>query len=189
VTLPVSSSNLAKGTVDISSLTFTNINWFMDQTVTVTNLVSSSQSYSIILGVASSADVDYDGLNPADVAVNNVVAGVSGGGSGGCFIATAAYGSSMAPNVCILREFRDRFLVKNRMGKSFINLYYKYSPPMANFIIKHDNLRMIVRMTLFPLVGISWISLKLGITQTIVLMLLFWVGIIGFSRFIKELRD
>jgi hypothetical protein len=189
VTLPVSSSNLAKGTVDTSSLTFTNINWFMDQTVTVTNLVSSSQSYSIILGMASSADVDYDGLNPADVAVNNVVAGVSGGGSGGCFIATAAYGSSMAPNVRILREFRDRFLVKNRMGKSFVNLYYKYSPPMANFIIKHDNLRMIVRMTLFPLVGISWISLKLGITQTIVLMLLFWVGIIGFSRFIKELRD
>jgi len=186
VTLPVSSSNLAKGTVDPSSLTFTNINWFVDQTVTVTSLVSSSQTYSIILGVASSADIDYDGLNPTDVIVTNV--GRDSGGSGGCFIATAAYGSSMAPNVSILREFRDRFLLESRIGKAFVNLYYKYSPPVANFIIKHDNLRMIVRMTLFPLVGISWISLKLGITQTIVLMLLFGVGIIGLTRVIRKLR-
>jgi len=103
----------------------------VDQTVTVTSLVSSSQTYSIILGVASSADVDYDGLNPVDVTVNNVVAGVSGGGSGGCFIATAAYGSSMAPNVRILREFRDRFLIESRMGKSFVNLYYLNSAIVA----------------------------------------------------------
>ena len=188
VTLPVSSSNLAKGTVAPSSLTFTNLNWFVDQTVTVTSLVSSSQTYSIILGVASSADVDYDGLNPADVTVNNVVAGVSGGGSGGCFIATAVYGSSMSPNVRILREFRDRFLIENKMGKSFANLYYKYSPPMADFIIKHDNLRMIVRISLFPLVGISWVSLKLGFTQTIVLMFLFGIGIIGITRVKRNLR-
>ena len=66
VTLPVSSSNLSLGTVDTSSLTFTNINWSVDQTVTVTSLVSSSQTYSIILGAASSADVDFDGLNPTD---------------------------------------------------------------------------------------------------------------------------
>lgn len=136
--------------------------------------------------MASSADIDYDSLNPRDVTVTNV--GRDSGGSGGCFIATAAYGSSMAPNVSILREFRDRFLLESRIGKAFVNLYYKYSPPVANFIIKHDNLRMIVRMTLFPLVGISWISLKLGITQTIVLMLLFGVGIIGLTRVIRKLR-
>jgi len=58
---------------------------------------------------------------------------------------------------------------------------------MANFIIKHDNLRMIVRMTLFPLVGISWISLKLGITQTIALTLLFGVGIVVLAIFIRKL--
>jgi hypothetical protein len=106
----------------------------------------------------------------------------TGGGGGGCFIATAAYGSLVEPHVKILRDFRDRFLITNIAGKSFVNLYYKYSPPLANFIAKHDNLRMIVRATLFPLVGISWVSLKLGILPTISLMLLFGIGVIGLTK-------
>jgi len=83
--------------------------------------------------------------------VNNTSAS-TGGGGGGCFIATAAYGSLLEPHVNILRDFRDRFLIRNTPGKSFVNLYYKYSPPLADFIAKYDHLRMMVRMTLFPLV-------------------------------------
>ena len=112
----------------------------------------------------------------------------TGSGGGGCFIATAAYGSLIEPHVKILRDFRDRFLMTNIVGKSFVNLYYKYSPPLAHFIAKHNNLRMIVRMTLFPFVGISWVALKLGITQTIVLILLFGVGIIGLTRVRRKFR-
>lgn len=139
VTLPVSSSNLTIGTVDTSSLTFTNINWFVDQTVTVTSLVSSSQTYSIILGTSSSADVDY----PTDVTVANV--GSDSGCSSGRFIATAAYGLLMEPHVKILRDFRDRFMIGNEVGKIFIRLYYRYSPPVADFIVEHDSLRTMVR--------------------------------------------
>lgn len=106
----------------------------------------------------------------------------TGGGGGGCFIATAAYGSLVEPHVKILRDFRDRFLITNTAGKSFVNLYYKYSPPLADFIAKHDNLRMIVRMTLFPLVGMSWVALKFGILPTISLMLLFVIGLIGLAK-------
>jgi len=106
----------------------------------------------------------------------------TGGGGGGCFIATAAYGSLVEPHVKILRDFRDRFLITNIAGKSFVNLYYKYSPPLANYIAKHDNLRLIVRMTLFPLVGLSWISLKLGILPTISIVLLFGIGFIGLTK-------
>ena len=106
----------------------------------------------------------------------------TGGGGGGCFIATAAYGSLVEPHVKILRDFRDRFLITNIVGKSFVNLYYKHSPPFADFIAKHDHLRMIVRMTLFPLVGISWIALKLGILPTIPLILLFAIGFIGLTK-------
>jgi hypothetical protein len=113
----------------------------------------------------------------------------TGGGGGGCFIATAAYGSLVEPHVKILRNFRDRFLITNIAGKSFVNLYYKYSPPLADFIAKHDNLRMIVRMTLFPLVGISWMALKLGILPTISLMLLFGIALIGCTRVGRNFRD
>ncbi len=108
--------------------------------------------------------------------------GVSSGGGGGCFIATAAYGSLMAPYVKILCEFRDRILLPNRFGKSFVDFYYKYSPPAANFIAEHGDLRAMVRVALVPVVGISWITLKLGLGPTLLLMLLLGIGLINLAR-------
>jgi hypothetical protein len=107
-------------------------------------------------------------------------------GGGGCFIATAAYGSLLEPHVKILRHFRDRFLITNTIGTYFVNLYYKYSPPLADFIAKHDNLRMLVRMGLFPLVGFSWVALKLGISVTTALMFFFGIGLIGIFLFKRK---
>ena len=93
-------------------------------------------------------------------------------GGGGCFIATAAYGSLMAPHVKILRDFRDRFLLGNTVGDSFIRLYCTYSPPMADFIAKHDNLRAMVRLVLLPIVIVTWVTLKLGLIPTFVLIII-----------------
>ncbi|MDH3721999.1 MAG: hypothetical protein OER74_10925, partial [Desulfobacteraceae bacterium] len=104
----------------------------------------------------------------------------SSGGGGGCFIATAAYGSYTAPCVQILREMRDRFLINSSIGKSLVNLYYKYSPPLADFIADHNYLKIFVRLSLLPLVGISWLALKLGPLFTISLMALFVFGLIRF---------
>jgi len=111
-----------------------------------------------------------------------------GGGGGGCFIATAAYGSLMQPYVVVLREFRDHILLKSGIGKTFVKFYYKYSPPMADFIAEHANMRSIVRMSLLPIVGMSWLALKIGPVSTMALMLFFAFGLIGLVRVRKKLN-
>jgi YVTN family beta-propeller protein len=89
-----------------------------------------------------------------------------------CFIATAVYGSSMTEEVKVLRRFRDNILLTNAVGKAFVRIYYKVSPPVADFIAKHDSLKTIVRWGLLPLVGMSWIALKIGPCLTMVVVIL-----------------
>jgi uncharacterized repeat protein (TIGR02543 family) len=78
----------------------------------------------------------------ADVTVTAVFE-VAGGGA--CFIATAAYGSPTAEQLDVLREFRDVVLLESAVGSQFVALYYKLSPPVADFISGNSLLRTVVR--------------------------------------------
>ena len=85
-----------------------------------------------------------------------------GGSAGGCFIATATYGSRLHPNVQILREFRDNILLDTRLGQQFVDFYYRHSPGMARYIAAHDSVRLIVRGLLLPVVftvAYPWLAL------------------------------
>jgi uncharacterized repeat protein (TIGR01451 family) len=74
------------------------------------------------------------------------------GGSGGCFIATAAFGSALQPEVMVLRRFRDEVLLESAAGRAFVAWYYRVSPPLADFIRGRDLLRGTVRVTLTPVI-------------------------------------
>ena len=82
VSFNLSSSDSTEGTVSPSSLTFTSANWNNTQTVTVTGvddaLVDGNIAFSIVTGAATSADPNYNGLNPADVSVTNTDNDVAG---------------------------------------------------------------------------------------------------------------
>ncbi|MEW6683751.1 MAG: fibronectin type III domain-containing protein [Nitrospirota bacterium] len=75
---------------------------------------------------------------------------------GGCFIATAAYGSPLAPQVNILRAFREHYLRPYASGRVVIRLYETWSPPFADVIRSSEGLRLVVRVLLWPLVGLAW---------------------------------
>ena len=75
VSIGLSSSNSAEGTVSSNSLTFTPANWNQPQTVTVTgvddSIADGSKTYNIVTAAAVSTDSNYSNLNPDDVSVSN----------------------------------------------------------------------------------------------------------------------
>lgn len=62
-----------------------------------------------------------------------------------CFIATAACGSAMAPEVELLRGFRDEVLARRAMGRAFVSFYDRWSPPLAGWIAGRNLARKVVR--------------------------------------------
>lgn len=103
-----------------------------------------------------------------------------------CFIATAAYGSVLNKYVVLLRQFRDTYLKTNALGRGFIQLYYQYSPSLAEIISKNSGLRFIVRVLLMPLIAVSYFLLKTGwIVKLMVSMLLLFSTIVMVRRLHK----
>jgi hypothetical protein len=75
VTINLNSSDTTEGTISTSSLTFTPVNWSVPLTVTVTgvddNLADGNIDYLIVTAPATSADTNYNDVNPDDVSVTN----------------------------------------------------------------------------------------------------------------------
>ena len=126
----------AVGNLSVGSTATVTINVTADKVAQLTNIAT-----------VRAADSDPDTSNNSAEVKTRVNC------ASGCFIATAAYGSSLAPQVGHLRAFRDRFLMPYPPGRWFVELYYRYSPPFAEALRRHEDLRAVVRTGLLPLIA------------------------------------
>ena len=76
---------------------------------------------------------------------------------GGCLIATATYGTELAPQVQQLRELRDNQLLKTESGtafmKSFNDVYYTFSPVIADYERENPLFKESVKLSITPLIS------------------------------------
>ena len=63
----------------------------------------------------------------------------------GCFIATACYGDYDAPEVLVLRRYRDDILLNSTVGRLFVSTYYRISPPIAELISHSNSTKRVIR--------------------------------------------
>jgi len=132
----------------LESAVFKNKNNRAETTLTAT---VSSADYELVPGQeSSSTNLSIDKFEPCEDFdyIGNA------GYASGCFIATAAWGSAMDPHVASLRRFRDRFLLTHAPGRRFVALYYRFSPPLADYIAARPAARAVTRAMLWPLVSV-----------------------------------
>ncbi len=97
-----------------------------------------------------------------------------GGPNGGCFIATAAYGTPLAGEIDALRALRDRFLLRGALGTAFVDTYYRASPPIARGVAAHPALASVVRYALAAVLlvaGLGLTPLSLAACTAVALLL------------------
>lgn len=96
----------------------------------------------------------------------------------GCFVATAAFGADWVAEVQVLRDFRDRYLLRSGAGRAFVDWYYREGPLAAAFIERHSQFKPLVRTLLWPLVAMS--AFMLGASAIEVLISLLLVAVLLF---------
>ena len=77
-----------------------------------------------------------------------------------CFVATAAFRSMDAAPVALLRQFRDELLLEFAGGRAFVHWYYRWSPPAAEWLLRHPAFELPVLAALAPLEILAWICLR-----------------------------
>jgi hypothetical protein len=99
----------------------------------------------------------FQSLNPLGLRVNGSGGGGGGGSSGGgCVVATAAHGDYNAPEVRILRQFRDQFLLPRNGGRSAVRAYYEHGGPIAVWIAEREWAKDTTRAALAVPTAVAW---------------------------------
>jgi YVTN family beta-propeller protein len=162
-TLPFDINSLPSTVADAGNTTSYTLNGLTDGTLYYVGLITYD------LAGNTSALSNTTTVTPVHIPSPAELAGQKGN----CFIATAAYGSYDQFDVWVLRQFRNKVLLKNAAGRLFVKIYYATSPPIAHFIAGHDALMAIVRVMLKPFVFGSMVVLYGTMVQKVLTLFLF----------------
>ncbi|MDY6881529.1 MAG: CFI-box-CTERM domain-containing protein [Thermodesulfobacteriota bacterium] len=135
------------------------------------DLVTCTGGAVLVLSTSVDACVTCSGGGSSSV--------VSDGGGNGCFIATAAFGSKMERHVSILSDFRDQCLLNHKIGRRFVELYYRFSPPVADSLRAHPILKAATRYALIPVTGAAYLVVQ-GQGHLLWIPLALFLGLIAF---------
>ena len=132
----------------------------MDIPDTEKNRIKSELNDEVKIATQAMVDVSSSYLTPAQrilddhKQIQDTRLEISGKG-GGCLIATAAFGSEMAPQVQFLRELRDNTVLQTQAGTTFMTgfnqFYYSFSPAVADYERENPMFKEAVKLSLTPL--------------------------------------
>ena len=128
-------------------------------TANVTIQVTSSSTSVTTVSGTSTSGTSTSGTSTSGTATS------ASGAAPACLIATATYGSPVAPEVQLLRNFRDNSIMETKSGSSFMLVfnawYYSFSPGVAAYLNTHWVERTVMKGVLYPLVGILYLTSNL----------------------------
>jgi hypothetical protein len=122
---------------------------------------SGAQETSVIETIDEAPDEEPEPImtepvcGPGTVLKNNVCVAEQQKKGGGCLIATAAFGSEMAPQVQFLREIRDNTVLQTESGSAFMTgfnqFYYSFSPVIADYERENVAFKETVKIAITPM--------------------------------------
>lgn len=120
------------------------------------NFTGSGDNKIEIIGTDYMRGLNKTSIDESSVEIDN---------GGGCLVATATYGSELAPQVQQLREIRDNQLLQTESGKLFMNsfnsFYYSFSPAIADYERENPIFKQIVKIAITPMISsLSILSLS-----------------------------
>ena len=152
VTISVSNGDVATVLGETTSGEFTIYHDdydFMDGTMLIANHIND---YTL----KEWTDVSTFSKNVSTESVKETTSVKSGNG-GGCLIATATYGSELAPQVQQLRELRDNQLLQTESGTAFMGMfndvYYSFSPVIADYERENPLFKEAVKIAITPMIS------------------------------------
>jgi len=146
-------SNVVTATFEVTGITGSNVS---TPTPTPAPVQSSMDDEPMIDEEPSMEDASSQpACGQGTVLKNGVCVVEEKKSGGGCLIATAAFGSEMAPQVQFLREIRDNTVLQTESGVSFMTgfnqFYYSFSPAIADYERENPVFKELVKLTITPL--------------------------------------